>query len=147
MRIAMKLGAAVLALCAMNVGASAISPAENRINRYAQGPLPDCASPAVLGEVVGGFQSREDIYWGSGLRIGGFDHVRQRSLRPWGPDFVPRRFCTARAHFNDGRPRHVNYFVRETIGPLGNSWDVTWCIIGLDRHRTYAPNCEQATPW
>ena len=120
MRIAMKLGAAVLALCAMNVGASAISPAENRINRYAQGPLPDCASPAVLGEVVGGFQSREDIYWGSGLRIGGFDHVRQRSLRPWGPDFVPRRFCTARAHFNDGRPRHVNYFVRETIGPLGN---------------------------
>ena len=48
---------------------------------------------------------------------------------------------------NDGKLRYVNYFVRESIGPFGNSWEVIWCAAGLDRHRTYAPNCEQATPW
>lgn len=136
-----------MVLLAFAGAALAISPAENRHARYASSALPHCASGEVLGYVSDWFQSREATYWNSQLKIGGFDHVRERGLRPWGADFVPRRFCTARAHFNDGKLRHVNYFVRETIGALGNSWEVTWCVIGLDRHRTYAPNCEQATAW
>jgi hypothetical protein len=30
---------------------------------------------------------------------------------------------------------------------FGNTWEVIWCVVGLDRHRTYAPGCEQATAW
>lgn len=127
--------------------AAAITPAENRYARYAATPLPACASGEVLSEVSGWFASREATYWGSGLSINGFDKVRETGLRPWGANFVPRRFCSARVHMSDGRLRHVNYFVRESIGLFGNSWEVIWCVTGLDRHKTYAPNCEQATAW
>ncbi|MCX7327079.1 MAG: hypothetical protein NTW00_02815, partial [Hyphomicrobiales bacterium] len=101
----------------------------------------------VLGTVTSWFQSREATYWNSSLQIGGYDKVRERGLRPWGANFVPRRFCSARAHLSDGKVRHVNYFVRESIGMFGNTWEVIWCVVGLDRHRTYAPGCEQATAW
>lgn len=127
--------------------AHAITPAERRFAGYAASPLPACASSEVLGYVTSWFSSREATYWQTGLQIGGFDHVRERGLRPWGADFVPRRYCTARAYLSDGKVRHVNYFVRESIGPIGNTWEVIWCVIGLDRHRTYAPGCEQATAW
>jgi hypothetical protein len=127
--------------------AHAIAPAEKRTARYATMPLPHCGAADVLAYVSGRFASRETTYWNTGLSIGSFDRIHERGLRPWGPNFVPRRFCGARAHFNDGRVRHVSYFVRERIGAFGNTWEVIWCVTGLDRHRTYAPNCEQAGPW
>lgn len=139
--------ALVLLTCALAAPAAALTPAENRTAGYAAMRLPGCASPEVLEQVSAWFHSREATYWNSGLQIGGYDRVRERGLRPWGANFVPRRFCSARAHMNDGKLRYVNYFVRESIGPFGNSWEVIWCAAGLDRHRTYAPNCEQATPW
>lgn len=136
-----------LGLSLLAQSATAITPAENRYTRYATNPLPACASSEVLGQVSGWFASREAIFWSTGLTIGGFDHVRETGLRPWGANYVPRRFCSARAHMSDGRLRHVNYFVRESIGIFGNTWEVIWCVNGLDRHKTYAPNCEQATAW
>lgn len=147
MRVAKLLTAVTLAVAGLAAPALALTPAENRLGRYAAFPLPHCASPEVLGYVTSQFHSRETIYWHTGLQIGGYDRVRERGLRPWGANFVPRRFCSARAHMSDGHLRHVNYYVREILGPFGNSWEVTWCVTGLDRHRTYAPNCEQATPW
>jgi hypothetical protein len=121
-------------------------PAEHRVQPYFA-HLPHCHEPAVLENIAGRFASRENTYWGSGFQIAGFDRVGQRALRPWGRDFVPQRFCTARGHFNDGKLRQVVYRVREALGPFGNTWEVIWCVNGLDRHRTYAPGCEQATHW
>lgn len=121
-------------------------PAEHRVQPYFAN-LPRCDSPEVLGNLAGSFASREATYWNTGLAIGAFDRVRETAWRPWGGEFVPRRFCVARAYTNDGHRRHVTFFVRETLGWLGNSWEVIWCVSGLDRHRTYAPGCEQATPW
>ncbi len=120
--------------------------AERRIQPYSA-MLPSCESGEVLGFVKERFASREGAFWASPLQIEGFDRVRQTGLRSWGPSFVPRRFCTARAHLSDRKVRQVNYYVRETIGAFGNGWEVIWCVVGLDRHRTYAPGCEQATPW
>jgi hypothetical protein len=147
----MKRFALVAALAAVALPAAAsqrvgVVPAEQRIISYGT-PLPGCADAAVLGEVTARFGSRETTFWSSTLEIRGFDKVRQTALRPWGVDFVPRRFCTARAHLNDGKVRQVNYFVRETVSIIGNSWEVIWCVQGLDRGRTYAPACEQATYW
>ncbi|MGL4439696.1 MAG: hypothetical protein ACRCUE_10500 [Bosea sp. (in: a-proteobacteria)] len=127
--------------------AEAITPAENRFARYAALPLPHCGSPDVLGYVTSFFDSREAIYWNSQIRISGVDRIRETGVRPWGPNYVPRRFCTARVHTSDGKLRRANYFVRESIGIFGNTWEVIWCVTGTDRHRTYAPNCEQATAW
>ncbi len=137
----------VLVLMAMASPALAITPAENRHAGYAAVPLPQCASAEVLGFVSNWFESREAIYWNSALKISRFDHVRETGLRPWGPNYVPRRFCTARVQTSDGKLRRANYFVRETIGAFGNAWEVIWCVTGTDRHWTYAPACEQATAW
>jgi hypothetical protein len=137
----------LLALMATVSAAQALTPAENRIARYAAVPLPHCASPEVTGYVADWFGSREAIYWNSALRINRFDRIRETGLRPWGANYVPRRFCTARVQTSDGRLRRANYFVRESIGIFGNTWEVIWCVTGTDRHRTYAPGCEQATAW
>lgn len=121
-------------------------PAEHRASIYFAN-LPECHSHDVLGNFSANFSSRETTYWNSGLTISGFDRVRETAWRPWGREFVPRRFCTARVMTSDGKLRHARYFVRETLGWLGNSWEVIWCVTGLDRHNTYAPACEQATFW
>jgi hypothetical protein len=147
MRFATKIAGFLLALATTVPMAHAITPAENRYARYSAVPLPHCASPEVTGYVASWFQSREQIYWNTGLTIQGFDRVRETGLRPWGANYVPRRFCTARVHMSDGKLRRANYFVRESIGVFGNTWEVIWCVTGTDRHSTYAPGCEQATAW
>lgn len=136
-----------LVLLASVSAAEAITPAENRFARYAAMPLPHCASTEVVDYVASRFASREATYWNSRLTIMGMDRIKETGVRPWGRNYVPRRFCTARVHTSDGRLRRANYFVLESIGPFGNTWDVIWCVTGTDRHSTYAPGCEQATAW
>lgn len=147
MRIAGLLFGAALAFGTTVSSVQAITPAENRTAAYAAFSLPHCASSEVVGYVSSWFESRERTYWNSSLTINAFDKVRETGLRTWGPNYVPRRFCTARVHLSDGKMRRANYFVRESIGVFGNTWEVIWCVTGLDRHRTYAPGCEQATAW
>jgi hypothetical protein len=147
MRLVQWLSGLGLAMLVGMQAAHAITPAENRHARYAAVPLPHCASSEVLSFVAGWFESREATYWNSHLRISGIDRIKETGLRPWGANYVPRRFCTARVHTSDGKLRHANYFVRESIGMFGNTWEVIWCVTGTDRHRTYAPGCEQATAW
>ncbi len=90
-------------------------PAEHRAAPYAAF-LPLCHSGEVLGEMTAKFNLREAQYWNSNLAMVGFDRVHETGWRSWGREFVPRRYCSARAYTNDGRRRHVRYFVRETWG-------------------------------
>ena len=118
--------------------------AENRIHPY-DGLLPACDDPAVLGSLSSWFDSREAKFWGP-LRVVAYDKIRPLAYRPWGPDFIPRRFCTGRVALNDGSLRRVDYSVREGLGLWGLTWNVNWCVSGLDRHRSYAPDCQMARP-
>lgn len=118
--------------------------AENRINPMI-GALPFCHDPAVLGEVTSSFNSREATYWGP-LQAVAYDRVRELAYRPWGEDLIPRRFCSGFVALNDGTLRRVDYSVRENLGLFGLTWNVNWCVSGLDRHRSYAPECKMARP-
>ncbi|MFN3670545.1 MAG: hypothetical protein ACK4VM_01400 [Bosea sp. (in: a-proteobacteria)] len=109
------------------------------------GNLPACEDAAVVGQITGSFASRESTFWGP-LQIVGFDHVRPLAYRPWGDDYIPRRFCTGRVALNDGTIHRVDYSVRENLGLFGYGWNVNWCVSGLDRHRSYAPDCKMARP-
>jgi hypothetical protein len=124
-----------------------VHPADRAENRIIPmyGNLPACEDPAVLGEITSWFNSREAKFWGP-LQAVAYDHVRPIGFRPLGDDFIPRRFCTARMALNDGRVRRVDYSVRENLGLFGYGWNVNWCVSGLDRHRTYAPDCKMARP-
>lgn len=118
--------------------------AENRIIPM-YGNLPACEDPAVLGEITSWFNSREQKFWGP-LQVVSYDHVRPIAFRPWGADFIPRRFCTGHVALNDGSWHRVDFSVREKLGLFGTGWNVNWCVAGLDHSRSYAPNCQMARP-
>lgn len=109
------------------------------------GNLPGCDDPAVLSELTSSFDSREATYWGP-LQALGYDRIAQLAFRPWGDDVIPRRFCTARVMLNNGLYHRVDYSVRENLGLFGMGWNVNWCVAGLDRELSYAPNCKMARP-
>jgi hypothetical protein len=139
---------AVLVSCAvMSLPAIAreIDPAERREVPY-DARLPGCDDPSVLGEIASNFATRENRFWNSPLRIVGFERVQQVAWRPWGLDFIPRRFCSGVVLVSDGHKRRIDYSVREDLGFIGVGFETQWCITGLDRNYAFAPRCKQARP-
>ena len=47
---------------------------------------------------------------------------------------------------SDGSKHAVNYYIGEDIGFIGQTWGVTWCVVGLDRNWAYNPHCKMARP-
>lgn len=101
--------------------------------------LPACDNPNIYRRIASRFASRDGTYWHTGLRITGFTQPRELGYRPWGADFVPRRFCSALALTNEGATRPVYYSVSNEVG-------VTWCVAGTDWSYAYAPDCKMAQP-
>jgi hypothetical protein len=142
------LSAALLA-CAVFQPAQAASLLEK--NFWLSGPnyegvIPYCDDPAVSRKIASRFASRESGYWNSDLRIQSFEHLKEIAYRPWGPGFIPRRFCKGRVLVSDGRYRTLDYSIAEDLGVIGVTWGVEWCITGLDRNFAYAPACKMAEP-
>ncbi len=134
-------GAAVLS------GATArpLTPAEKRFSPY-DAVLPSCNDPAVFERIQSRFYQRETEYWNTGLEILGFDQPGEIGFRSNGLDYIPRRYCTARAILNDQKTRMVSYAIGEDLGIIGYGFDVDWCLAGLDRNNAYAPACKMARP-
>jgi hypothetical protein len=121
-------------------------PAERRYLPY-DGMLRACGDPAVFERIQGRFHEREAEYWNTGLAILSFDDVREIGYRTNGQDYIPRRYCAARAYLNDERKIHqVFYSISEDLGIIGFGFGVEWCVSGLDRNDAYAPNCKMARP-
>lgn len=108
--------------------------------------VPACDDPRVHRKIEGRFAQRERQYWQSGLRLMGFAQVREVAYRPWGMEYIPRRFCEGRTLTNDGVDRPITYSVEEATGFAGIGFGVEWCVGGLDRHLAYAPDCKMAGP-
>jgi hypothetical protein len=122
-----------------------LTPAEKRFSPY-DAILPACDDPAVFERIQSRFHQRETEYWNTGLEIVGFDEPGEIGFRRNGLDYIPRRYCTARAMLNDQKTRMVSYSIGEDLGIIGFSFDVDWCLVGLDRNNAYAPGCKMARP-
>jgi hypothetical protein len=122
-----------------------ITPAERRELPF-DANLPACTDPGVLSDVSFRFESTETRFWNSNLKIVGFEQVRQVAWRPWGLDFIPRRYCTGQVIVSDGYKRRINFSIREDLGFIGIGWDTESCVDGFDRHYAFAPHCKQAAP-
>ena len=124
-----------------------LTPAEKRYPAYS-GKAPYCHDQSVLRRIQRRFAQREREYWHTGREILRFHRARQIGFRSNGRDFIPRRYCTVRARFNDGRKRRVTYSIGEELGMAGRiwSWGVEWCVHGLDYNMAYAPGCRAAGP-
>ncbi|HUI19634.1 MAG TPA: hypothetical protein VLZ74_01125 [Methylocella sp.] len=121
-------------------------PAERRYIPYS-GVLPACDDPAVFERIQGRFHDREAEFWDTGLEIVGFEEVREIGYKTNGEDYIPRRYCIARAYLNDEKkPRQVSYSINEDLGIIGFGFGVEWCVAGLDRNDAYAPKCKMARP-
>lgn len=131
-----------------SVSADQRMPAEQWTEPYqaSLAKLPLCDDPRVLEKIQDRFASTERDYWNSVLTITQFEYVRPTDFRPWGLDFIPRRFCKGAVLTSDQRKREVVYSVIEDANVAGWSWGVEWCVRGLDRSWAYAPYCSAAGP-
>jgi hypothetical protein len=141
------LGGLFVAITALPAGAA--NPFE--MNFWLSGPrydgvLPPCEHQYVLDKIRGRFGTKEGRFWNSDLRIVGFEAVRETAFRPWAPQTIPRRFCSAIALTSDGQRRPVHYSIAEDTGMIGASWGVEWCVAGTDRNWAYNPGCAMARP-
>jgi hypothetical protein len=131
------------------VPAGAANPFE--MNFWMSGPrydgvLPPCESRYALDRIQTRFATKEGRFWNSDLRIKGFDQIRETAFRPWAPNTIPRRFCSAVALTSDGHRRPVHYSIAEDTGMIGANWGVEWCVVGTDRNWAYNPGCAMARP-
>ena len=151
------------AMLTLSTAASANSPrvrAEDRLFAF-DAQLPTCDDIGVLKDIQDRFKSREKDVWKSNLEITTIDKIRETAFRPNGQDLIPRRYCSARAILSSGKPVALDYFLVEDGGifgwqgslflglvqfPTPASYNVEFCLTGLDRHRTYAPGCKVARP-
>ena len=141
------LGLGVACALAGAAGAREQMPAERyKVPYEGASNIPVCADPAVLHRIRSRFEDKEGIYWASTLTIRAIDQVRPLAVRPWGLDYIPRRFCTGVATTSDGVRRRIDYSVIEDAGIIGLTWGVEWCVEGLDRNGAFAPHCRMARP-
>ncbi|MEW6435822.1 MAG: hypothetical protein AB1508_01475 [Pseudomonadota bacterium] len=133
--------------CAAPFAAAArpIVPAERRYDSYA-GVLPACADPGVFQRIRSLFHDRETEFWKSGLEIVNLGEVRETGFRSEGLDYIPRRYCEGRVYLNNQSVRPVTYSIVEDAGFIGFSYDVEWCVAGLDRNLAYGGYCRDARP-
>ena len=149
----LRLGSALLLATAVLAATPALArsgrrevvPAEDRVIPH-DAQIPGCQDLDVLEKVSSRFAQKESQFWNSTLTITGYEDIRRIAWRPWGLDFIPRRYCTATASTSDGRKRRIDYSVREGLGMIGASWGVEFCVAGLDRNWAYAPACRMARP-
>ena len=108
--------------------------------------LPGCEDTGVLGKVTSRFEDRERDYRNSTLSIVELRNVRTVAFRPNGLDLIPRRYCTATAITSDNVKRRLDYFVVEDASIIGWSYNVEWCVSGLDFSYSYDGRCRAARP-
>jgi hypothetical protein len=122
-----------------------MTPAERRDHPYSAA-LPNCDDPGVLQDISSTFSTKESRFWNSSLAIMNFERVRQVAWRPWGLDYIPRRYCSGTVIVSDGLKRRIDFSIREKLGFIGIGWGTEFCVDGFDRHYSFAPHCKQAQP-
>jgi hypothetical protein len=120
-------------------------PIERLVTGY-HGHIPPCDSSWALGTISWRFGYKEARFWGSSESLTQFEDVREIAYRPWGPSYVPRRYCSAKVRVSGLRDTTVYYSIIEKGGVAGVWYGVEWCVAGYDRNLAYAPNCRAARP-
>jgi hypothetical protein len=143
--------ACLLAVAAAVTPAGSASANILELNFWLSGPrysgaLPPCDSPSALNIIASRFAEKEGRFWNSSLTIQGYERVRETAYRPWAPNAMPRRFCSALALVSDGLKHPIHYSIAEASGMIGAGVGVEWCLVGLDRNWAYSPACKMARP-
>ena len=137
-------GAALSFMLAAAAPATA-GPIEKLITRH-HGYVPACDSSWALAVISWRFGYKERRFWASNESLSHFGAVREVAYRPWGGEYVPRRYCAVKVRVSHRRDTVVYYSIIEKGGFAGVGWGVEWCVVGYDYNLAYAPNCRAARP-
>lgn len=104
--------------------------------------FPLCESDKVLQKLVKRFNKTEKVYWSSrSLVLSNIDNAHQHSVNPFPDSPVNRRYCHGDAVFDNGKKRRVHFLIEEGAGFAGFTWNVEYCIHGLDPWKYYDGYC------
>lgn len=120
--------------------------------------FPQCGDAKVLGKIIKRFNKAEDKTWHRGFYLEDITRVRERKVlgdgyfeereitddyhdTPMHERLVPRRYCRGHAQLTNGRHPTLFYLIEGGQGFAGNSYNVEYCVNGLDPWREYDGSC------
>ncbi|MGI9351065.1 MAG: hypothetical protein ACR2O3_05840 [Rhizobiaceae bacterium] len=104
--------------------------------------FPSCKSEKVLRKVVRRFNQTEKIYWiDRGLVLDQISGPHNHTTNPFPESPINRHYCHGDAHFNNGKSHRIHYLIEKGAGFAGFTWNVEYCIHGLDPWRYYDGRC------
>lgn len=119
--------------------------------------FPQCHDVKVLGMIIERFNWAEENTWHRGFYLADIERIRESSVRgdgfgnksalegydaqPADERLIPRRYCRGHARLTNGRHPTVFYLIEGGQGFAGNSFNVEFCVNGLDPWREYDGSC------
>ncbi len=108
----------------------------------AKDAFPECQSEEVLEKIAKRFNKTEEIYWEDrGLVLDAVinPHLHNENAFPQSP--INRRYCHGDAVFVNGKQRRIHFLIEEGAGFAGFTWNVEYCIHGLDPDKYHDGRC------
>lgn len=102
-------------------------------------PGPSCDDPAVLGQIKAEYSGS---HWVPGTEL---FNVGDANWDSWPQDLIPRRFCKGQIRA-PRRYESLIYPIYYAIIVDGPTYQVPWCVVGLDRPWYNDPRCRLARP-
>lgn len=109
---------------------------------YTKEKFPACTSEKVIKRIVKRFNQTEKIYWeGRDLILNTVaePHVHNDNATPHSS--INRRYCHGDAIFENGKQRRIHFLIEEGAGFTGYTWNVEYCIHGLDPWKYHDGRC------
>lgn len=104
--------------------------------------FPACTSEKALKKLIKRFNKTEKIYWEErGLTLDQISNPHVHATNPFPDSPINRNYCHGDAHFSDGSTRRIHYLIEEGAGFAGLTWNVEYCIHGLDPWKYYDGRC------
>lgn len=104
--------------------------------------FPACQSEKVLKKIAKRFNKTEKIYWEDrGLVLDAVINPHLHNDNAFPESSINRRYCHGDAVFINGKQRRIHFLIEEGAGFAGFTWNVEYCIHGLDPHKYYDGRC------
>lgn len=106
--------------------------------------FPKCHSQSVQARIVYLFNHAETRDLHDNAAIVSIEGPHERRIEAFGPSPTLRRYCTADAWMNHGkpnRPHRLYYRITAGMGLAGVGWKVEFCVPGHDDWRVYGGRC------
>lgn len=109
---------------------------------YTKEKFPVCTDESVTKRILKRFNKTEKIYWQErGLVLNAITNPHLHSENPFPKSPINRRYCHGDAVFQNGKKHRIHFLIEEGAGFASYTWNVEYCIHGLDPWSYYDGYC------